>query len=323
MKKIFYLMVLFILLFSCKTEKEEVEVLRSYEVENSLPFMKYPFRVELADSFLVVMDLIPEEYAYHVVAYPGLEYLYSVGRRGNGPEEMVLTTPFRIRENKLFLLDGSKANLFTYLLGAEEAQPDIKHLELPTTLDFVSLNDSTVLVGDYLGESRLIRVAGSRKEGMFDVRSIDENYTKDKAYYWRSYMDYHPTIHKVVLAAQFGDLLEVYDIEEERGDFVVGKDGLPPIHETAIQGYFDVKWVGDKIYALYAGGSKDTYKEHLSGEEPRGADILRVFDQQLNCLNTYRLDKKINGFTVDTANHLLIGANPNSDNPLLFYRLNE
>ncbi|MDR0749064.1 MAG: TolB-like 6-bladed beta-propeller domain-containing protein, partial [Tannerellaceae bacterium] len=105
--------IVFLVLFSCSTEEKVHTVyLKGINAETEdIPFMKFPFRIGLDDSIIVMLDLATDSCFYHVISYPEFNYLYSLGKRGNGPEEIILPTPFQLHNAHLFLFDGNRSNL--------------------------------------------------------------------------------------------------------------------------------------------------------------------------------------------------------------------
>ncbi|MDR1202983.1 MAG: TolB-like 6-bladed beta-propeller domain-containing protein [Tannerellaceae bacterium] len=69
-------------LFSCgyNTTEDKVDsvYLKGVNPEvGDIPFMKFPFRIGLDDSIVVMLDLAADSCFYHVVSYPDFQHLYS------------------------------------------------------------------------------------------------------------------------------------------------------------------------------------------------------------------------------------------------------
>jgi hypothetical protein len=205
MKKIVrFLMITSLVLSAFSTENEVIVVsLKSVNPEvEDLPFMKFPFRIGLDDSLTVMLDMAADSCSYHVMSYPDFQYLYSLGRRGNGPGEIILATPFQLHRGHLFLFDGNRGNLFNVDL-AESRNLDLSvhtHFDLNTCVDFVCIDDSSLILGDLSGKNRLLRATPQEVTGILKLpyeQSKEDG--ANQGYIWRSYMDMNYELNKVAL----------------------------------------------------------------------------------------------------------------------------
>ena len=327
--KFLILMILSSFVISCKHQQDVEEIdLKSYFKSSDIPFLRFPYRIDVSDDYLVLFDMASDSMFYHILRYPDLTYLQSIGKKGNAPDEITLPTPFQIYKNKIVLMDGVKSNLFYYAdsISGRFTLTDNCKMELNRTIDFVVADDSTVYAEDLSGNSRIIKVSHSKQEMMFDIPvEASDKKSADIAYLWRSFMAYNARLEKLALVAQSGDVLEIYDLKNKTSKVVVG-DGGYPRKGGQIEGYHDVKWRNDKIYALYSGRLRDDLnRSYERGQkEPDGGNIIKVFDADGNLIKQYRLDCFINGFTFDKKNTLLlIGVTSNQDDPILFFNLDE
>lgn len=326
MRKNICLLLLLLFLFSCidkqNNEVAEPLALKSESVQciGELPLMKVPLRVGLESSRLVMLDLVSDSCYYHILEYPSLKYLYSVGAKGQGDDEMVLSTPFQLKDGNLYAYDGAKGNVFVY-----DLQEGKLMRKLPTYvrggIDFVCETDSTFFMEDMSGKSRLIRWTPSGTKTYFSIPTSDkEQNVPNKAYVWRSYMTYHPMLGRVAMASQFGGVLELYDVNKfETVKIRVDDEELYPSEMGEKRGYCDVQWVGDELYALF---SQETTRDRkrLNMKE-QGGNILQIFDKDGNLKREFKLDIYINGFAVDLSNNRLIGITPNEDCPICYWTL--
>ncbi|MDR0745695.1 MAG: hypothetical protein LBF17_04285 [Mediterranea sp.] len=322
MKKIFYLLILILSIVSCDV-KNEVEIIKLHGESRHIfmPYMKMPYRVALSENYLVVFDLISDSSFYHVVSYDNLEYLYSLGKKGGGPNEITLSTPCQIRGTDLFVLDGAKSNIYKYKLTKKQAElVDMRKLPIPLTIDFVCKNDTVIIAEDLSGNNRLIEIAPSGSTGLFHI-PVEEN-TGNIGHLWRSFMGYDSLLNKLALATQFGDVIEIYNLNNNSSKVIVGNEETPR-EKSQIEGYCDIQWSQGLIYALFLGRSKDKLNQNFFAgkKEPDGGNILKVFDEEGNLLRMYLLDCYINGFSI--YNDQMIGVTSNNDEPLIFFSLNK
>ena len=298
MRRECFLLILSLILFSCGNGRNHVQEsnLVGYvpEVDVDLPYMRLPYRVELNEDILILMDLVSDSMYYHFLDYSNLSYLYSAVKRGQGPNEVILSTPFQLKDDKAYFLDGARSKLYTYSYSKDALEKvDEWKLANQTTLDFIVVNDSNVIIQDFNGKNRLLQITKQSQDGLFSipVKVRDEDFNAELAYLWRSFMSYNVGLGKVVLATQFGDVLEIYDLKNKCSEVVVGDKGMPKNNQGQIEGFCDVKWVGDKIYALFSGRLRSDLisKSEEGKEEPMGGNIIKVYDEHGNVLKMYRL----------------------------------
>lgn len=335
MKKIYllYIILLSHCLLGCSEQNNNVEeiTLSGYNPTelNSAPYTRFPHRVEIQNDILMLLDLASDSMFYHFFDYPDLKYLYSAGKRGQGDKEIILPTPFQIHDNKAYLLDGARAKLYIYDYSHKDS---IRYVdswninENKTTLDFVLLNDSNVIFQDFGGENRLIHASFAVRKGLFTLPGNENQQANaDLAYIWRSYMAYNRNLEKLALATQFGDVIEIYDLRNGTSRLIEGAGGNPRNDKGRIEGYMDIKWNGNYIYALYSGRlQRDLIRKSEAGQkEPTGGNIIKVYNEVGDMISQYKLDKYINGFAIDSLNKRIIGVTSNLDNPILFFDLSD
>ena len=87
-----------------------------------------------------------------------------------------------------------------------------------------------------------------------------------------------------------------------------------------LEGFCGVKWIDNKIYALYSGRKQDDLSKYLDGEGeklPDGGNIMYVFDDNGKPLIQYNLDKFISGFCYSKKDNCIIGVSTNEGDALV------
>jgi len=304
--------------------------------ERAMPdvYLKYPFRVRLNDTSLYVMDIHPADYYCHEFAYPSMKYKRSFAKRGEAPDEFLDAENIRFdNQNRLWVLDANRKKIVRFdegdTAGSQEDTPLDENLI--RTLDFDLLDDSTFIVPDYTGRHRLtiVDANGKATRHLFTIPIIGgvhgDASTIPIAQAWRSFLDYDAQRGIVAVATQLGQVLEIYDTQNERVVNIVKPEGMEPRFvtkgnysvPTGIMGYSDIHIGEEYIYAIFWGHSFDDIKQQKHTEE--GGKYIHVFDLEGNPVRQYLLDRYITGFHVDEKNKVIIGLDVNSDQPIVAY----
>ncbi len=162
-----------LLLISCGTKQVEYpdnvffysqfpqeKELKGEIIELDSIFFRYPFRVRVEGDKVIVMDLHGIDYYAHLFQYPSFRYLSSFGRRGDSPAEMLSIENIRFYNHNIWTLDANKRELTRLgfssssdLLLRDEAVTLGEDILRP--LDFAIYNDTSFIIPDYSGDSRL------------------------------------------------------------------------------------------------------------------------------------------------------------------------
>lgn len=345
MKSLFFLL-LVTTIASCSSPKQnhvvsysdfpEEHQLTATEVVVDTALFRYPFRLRVEGTRIIVMDLHGTDHYYHVFSYPDFHYLSSFGKKGDSPEDMLDAENLRFCSNgDIWTLDANKGELTRFVqcyssgsLLRDEAVTLDK--QLLRALDFVVYDDSTFFVPDYSGESRFCWVGRNgkllRKSGAIPStnKEASQNARPALAQAWRSFIDYNP--HNGVLAAatQLGEVLEVWHPADSTHVICMGPHGEPEFKvtggygiPTGIMGFSDVQVTEHAIYAVFHGR---TFKE-LGQQDPEhmvdGGQYIYVFSLTGEPLRKYVLDRYIYGIHVDEENKTIIATDVNSNQPII------
>lgn len=292
-------------------------------------YMRYPYRVRLADSSMYIMDLhATEHYIHRLSDGKTVRHLASYGKRGEAPTELLDAENIRIdSENRLWTLDANKHRL-TVWDSDEQSQINLSP-HLLRTLDFAFMDDTTLIVPDYTGEYRicLLNKDGEIIRQLFSIPdSRQTNASRPAlAQAWRSFIDYNRTTGILAVVTQLGQTLELYDLKTERPVAQLNiKNGAPHFSEKegyavpdGIMGYSDVYVSDHAVYALFWGSS---FKDMRNGKiKHEGGNRIQVYRTDGTPLKEYQLDRYITGFCIDEANNRLIALDTNSDQPIIEY----
>ncbi len=329
--RIFCLVAFLILIASCSREKgrhggfpENVPVVTRQSGFDSV-LIKYPYRIRVVDTVMYVTDLHGAGYFCHQYAYPSIKHQQSFSRKGKAPGELTDAVNIIVRRDgmvymldafarKIYSWDGRNINLFMEL-------PE----ELGRCMDFAMYNDSTFIVPDYLGDSRVAFVSNGKivrrmgkvpvKEQAIPVVAVNQA--------WRPFMHYNPGNGILALVTQLGEVLEIYDLKNDATHKVIGPGGEPKFSLRGadasiegIMGYGDV-FVGDRyIYAIFWGHEMKKIRQREITVQ--GGNYIHVFDLEGNPVRRYELDRYITGFYVNETTGEVIGTDVNEDQLVMF-----
>ena len=295
--------------------------------------MHYPFRVKINDSALFVMDLHPLKYYCHEFEYPSLKYKSSFAPKGKGPQELMGAENIIVRPNSsVYILDANRQKIFEHDYNDHVQISPIVELseELIRSLDFTLYNDSIFIVPDYSGINRFYFINRDgkivRKEGKIPGKK-DDVADPARAQAWRSFVHYNPNNKILALATQLGEVIEIYDLQNNTVNVVMGPNGEPKYRvrygyaePVGIMGYSDVFVSDNYIYAIFWGHNFDQIN---SGDSlPEGGNAIHVFDLKGKPVRQYLLNCHITGFYIEELKGLIIGLDVNSDQQLVKLEMN-
>lgn len=335
--------------FSCKdavpqhthlyTAFETCKDLHGETIPLDTSLFRYPFRVTVRDSFMLVMDMHNADDFYHIFSYPDGRHLVSFGRRGEGPEEVLLPQNIRFHSlDSIWTLDANKMEIVRWqYLPDQEAVQRVEHIrigeEFVRVLDFIP-TDSCILVPDYSGKSRYHRMdyTGNMISTHAQIPIANkENAVPALAQAWRSYMACDQPVEKLVTVTQLGEVVEIYDlVNDETVSVLIGPNQYPKYKVAegfaipdGIMGFLDVQVVGNTIYTVFDGRTFEERMElYASGQKPEsGCRSIYVFDLAGSPLCRYSLDRAVSGIFVDEEKGEIVAVDVNSDDPIVRFAL--
>lgn len=316
----------------------EEKVLKGEEIPIDTVLFRYAYRMRVQGDKAVIFDLHNADYYFHVFTYPDFGYVSSFGKRGEGPEEMTSAENVRFAgKNEVWVLDNGKNRMSRYGGIAPGEAPRLEETValdqvFMRALDFDMYDAHTAVIPDYSGENRfswaqlpsgrLLRK--SEQIPVADVKLLEES-APAVAQGWNSRLAFSPDKRLLVTVTQFGERLDIYDLQSGRHIGKTGEGGDPDFKVAgggyAVPGgicYYDVQVTDRYIYALYDGRKfkdimkeKDTYKQ--------GGRSFRVFSHDGKLLRHCELDRPLAGFHVDESRGMLYGMDVNADEQLVKY----
>lgn len=317
------------------------EVLQGETVPIDTALFQYAYRMHVQDDKVVILDLHNADYYYHVFTYPDFHYISSFGKRGEGPGESIYAANVRFAgPDTVWVLDDGKGRMYQYSGIAKDETPKLEKdilldKRLFRSLDFDLKDTSIAIIPDYSGENRFSWAdihSGELLRKSERIPVSDQKLLKESApavaQGWNSFIAFSPDKKILVSVTQFGDRLDIYDMQSQKHIGKLGEDGEPQF-SVSPEGYglpagricyYDVQVTDKYIYAIYDGRKfKDIMKQPDSYKQ--GGRILRVFSHGGDVVETYVLDRPIAGFYMDETAGLLFGMDVNADEQIVKYAL--
>lgn len=317
---------------------------KDFQLPEESVILKYPYRIKKIDSMLLIWDLHGKDNFFHAFKLDDkkIDFLFSFGKVGNGPEELTTCAGMNVRDNTLSIIETNKAILYTYPiknLQKKIAKPN-KILDLPKELvpiiNFTDMGKDGQIVLDSKGDNRFIILneKGNIEQKLYKIPTTNKENENLAApilqQLWTSCLDYNPNNGILAIATTLGDVVEIYNLKENSVNVKVGKQGEPSIIRqgkrlifSTANGYQDVIVGDNEIYALYSDITPDEIEKNKNAgiETPNGGNIIYVMDFVGKIKKTFILDRHINGFDIDFEEKIIYGVNSNSNTQLCVFKI--
>ena len=277
-----------------------------------------PMQLIMVDSLLLIGDF--GESLVKVVDPVSGRKLNSICRKGRGPGEFSerIKIAYNKRDNAINIYEVEVKTLAQFpmsqVLKWENDSVKKIHIDKPFIQQAIKCNDS-LLVGVGMLEKRyaLFNSEGKFEGVKYDYpTSSDNNWTFHlKSIAYQNDLVVNSTGSRFAEASLYCDNIgffaikgtEINKIKEYQSyspNLDNGSNGnqrmLHPKEDTKF-GYLDIYAQGNHVYCLYSG---KTIKESLGKGGPFHSSIIRVFDFDGNPVVSYKLDRDVFKFTVDT-----------------------
>lgn len=309
----------------------------AFVLGNEDVLLRYPRHVRRYDKYLFIHDLHGKEHFMHLYDASTLQHLTSFAKRGEGPEELLLCTAFRIASlDSIWVLDCNKRQLTRWSLQADKdsmlcVEKILFSSSVVSPLDFVWKDKNSILIPDYSGECRFMEV-NCQGNVIRQISAIPSNrrlvneMQGAAAQAWRSFVDLHPKRNLLVSATQLGDVVELFNFKTNEHHVSIGAEGEPAYRTTSqghaipsgFMGYTDVQMTDNYIYTVFHGRD---FKDDQQFED--GGRFLHVFDLKGNPVCRYVLDHAIYGIHVDEERRVIWATDVNTDGQIIKFHLPE
>ncbi len=307
--------------------------LKAETIPTDTVLLRYAYRVRVSGHQAILFDLHSDENHFHLFSYPEMQYRGSFGKKGEAPEENTSLDDCRWKGNSLWTLDHARHELKGY--QPADSLHASERIDLSASLqplNFVWVDDTTLVVPDYMGECRLIWM---NREGKLlrkthsiptdDVQRL-QKHPAAMAQAWFSYLNYNPVNGILASVTQMGEVMQLFDLNSDKEIVVKGPKGEPQFEvsgkyaiPSGIMGFGEVQ-VGKKhIYASFNGTSfKEMMKADLEGKElPSGCNRIYVFNLKGEPVCEWVLNHSITGMYVDEERNQILATDVNQDEQIV------
>lgn len=251
-------------------------------------------------DYLVLMDFEAWEGAIHLFDNKDFRYLSSVGKKGEGPDELTNMggVYFNEKQRKIYVADYSKYKIFSYDMDSIIAMPKTYKHQEKAKISNSQFPTNVIYINDTLSYGRIIKPTSYNsfdqmicKWNMLtgDLKVIGEKHPD--TYKKRSMIDVSMEKKMLVEVYSNYDLMNISDLDGNIQCYIYGPDWATKGLET----FNDVMITSNHILASYSGD------EWAKGR----TDKIHVFDLKGNYIKTLDIGYNIRICCYDSTNHRL------------------
>lgn len=334
MKNLFYILIIGSLVCSCSSKREpDLSQAKSIALQGKIIESDSEIYIADTDFLQIIEDRI---YIYNPVGDFGFivydsqnksyEYL---GRKGNGPKEGIMYSPFMTSSNnELCLFDISKNKFLFHKKDSSKIaykELNIKRPNKGLILEAFSLNDSICLVTGAFNTG----VCAFLKNGEV-IKEFIEPYTEIGDFMNRALKDANLFMlsnnkEYLLRITQNGGFIGLYKIDIESMNItpIFEKEYFPvevkpgnnslAFTSQSKYGYISACITDNYIYGLFSG--KELDNQNFKGDQ------IHVYTYDGNLKYNLNLDIPISGITVDNKDKKIFGIKAEGEKELCFYIL--
>jgi hypothetical protein len=350
MKKIFYTIVVIIVLSSCHDKEPPATLFELFNTEKRLSgelvvlnkTLGNPYQVVVIDSLLMLYDSDNEHIGSFFNANTG-EFLQRFGKIGRGPEEFLMPVEISFdKKNETLNIFERSAGRLTHLKNysnKEFGNAPQNRVSFTNNQGYTGfarkIGDSTyVASGEFENRFAVFDLSGEILKTTQDYPIYEGVNISDNLLYiaYQNMLEVNSTNNHFASASIYCDNIEFFKFEGNdlilikrygfiKPEFVdmSNKDAkmLQP-SESNKMGFLDISSDENYIYCLYSGRSINEYKTR--SQAFKGEDIF-VFDWKGNPITRYKLNEEIVKFTVDSKSKMIYAIAHTPEPVILKYKL--
>lgn len=307
--------------------EKEIHTQQIYLSEDIL--ISYPAKIIEHDSIIYILDIgKTTEFFVHCYSLSDYRYIQSLFKRGQGPNEFIFINNIQIHNDTLYAYSSTNEIFF---INTTKSDSDSLINKVKLSDNFGFLNRGVFLKNSFFfpvfTKFNKNRILEFNVNGDFisTFGHLVTNQNNIKASTYQAYMPFlHGNNDILVAASQFGEILEIYKLNNKEQINLLGTKGYPEFQETndniainkGIIGYEDIYVTNNYIYALFNGESE-------SEKDRQGGKYVYVYTHEGKPLIKLILDRYAIGFYIDENKKKIYLLDANTDNPLFYATLPE
>ena len=320
-------------MYGCENNKHNIKQFEKFSVEknikmeylslDSTTYIDYPIKIIQNDSIIFILDIgNSTDYYIHCYSATNYQHLKSTFKKGQGPNEYISI-------NNIQILNDT---LYAYGIANEVFYTSVKNNDLNSPIQKIKIDDDFgFLVRGFKTKNKfyfpVFNIENANRMLEFDKKgnylsSFGEIISKNGINSAPTFQAYFPFIHGnsdyIVAAAQFGEIIEIYDLNNKNQINLLGKKGYPEFNvikniaiNKGIMGFEDVYITDNYIYALFNGE-----KVIERTVDQQGGKYIYVFDFKGRPLMKLILNRYSTSLFVDSKDSVMYLLDVNSNSPL-------
>lgn len=310
---------------------------KGFVVDDEL--MRYPYRIRQKGNYVYVLDLHGKENFCHLFHKDNLACVASFAQRGNGPQEVLQALCMDVQsEDSIWVYDTHKREVTRWSYSSDKGMVSLcESVRIEDKMTYSSncafWGDSLFFFTDMSGNNRVLKcnVHGKVVDRIGTIpteKKVNENLKGTLAQAWNSFLSYNPKKQLLVVATQLGDVIELYDLQNDTNKKLCGSLGEPLYQITqdgwpvpvGIMGYSDIQITDRYIYAVFHGRTFKEISNNPTGT-PDGGEYIHVYAHDGTPIYRLVLDHAIYGIDVDEENGIIWATDVNTEEQIVKYQL--
>jgi hypothetical protein len=311
MKRLFYLLLAFLLISCSHKDKKELPT-KIYKESQTMNFKDYlgkTYSLEIIGKYLITRDdQVETKLTIFDIEKTPAHPIYT-GYVGQGPGELINPGPIIVESNEFYIYDASKMQLLSFNIDSIEIANYKPHCFVPikeTGIIDIKQIDSDIFVAVGVFPEKRLKLINKQGNTTYSSGSYPIELIKDVPEYVRgiacqSMLTSNRQKHTIAIAMRYGEHIQFYSIDShkflielinERNIFLPkyttrDNNGFPNFSpsEKTRWGYISITSNNNYVYALYSG------KFQVRGTDFYKGTIIHVFDWDGNLVKIIELDK--------------------------------
>lgn len=313
--KITEIVFIIFLMYSCNDTPKYVEKIQALPIDTTIHAEVIPIEAELLkpthieninDNYLVIIDEKPKG-IFQVFSLPNIDFLYSWGQKGRGPNEFSMTsfTSINVHKNQLILdmLEGVHCYTITdtALVFDQKLLLSYKNQRAPLN-GIVRLNDSIYIIEYGMGlntETEFMALSPDETTPLFTFGKYPETHLqRDERYQAYSKVGVaKPDGSKFAAFYLYHNRFKIYDNKGSILKKVIINDSYLPADVMSKKKFVYRGFIHASDNYIYVFAPNTTEKEMFDNPQSF-RPMIEIWDWSGEQISRFKLDKSVHQFTI-------------------------